>query len=376
MSEIFLAGNEVQTQDELEDLRLRLKRIRQQRAVLATRRRECQTLQAPLDSRVHQLTVFLQGEVESYQSVVFRRQSLHHTLALLSRWNVVNDCFHIWHSGPWATINGARLGGEAPRLPAGLLHPQDSLAGASSHDASSNKPDEARSAPHPPRRYLLWSSTAAANASQHPASAPAPYQDGAAASRNLSPNSSTPQPPPAAAPKVPWSEVNAALGHSVLLLQILKDKGGWILPHELMPMASTSQMGVRRRTNNNNNPNNVPPPVVYNLYFDESGFSFFKGATLRNFNVALLAFAECLHVASQQLTDKTIAMPHPMQLTVEEGATVAGGGGPLGPGVLTIGGCSLVYQETTAVDFTRACKYLLTNLKWLVAYTVKHHMER
>mmetsp|Transcript_18880 Transcript_18880/g.61589 ORF Transcript_18880/g.61589 Transcript_18880/m.61589 type:complete len:119 (-) Transcript_18880:586-942(-) len=28
----------------------------------------------------------------------------------LSTVNVLNDCFHIWHSGPFATINGFRLG--------------------------------------------------------------------------------------------------------------------------------------------------------------------------------------------------------------------------------------------------------------------------
>lgn len=40
---------------------------------------------------------------------------------------------------------------------------------------------------------------------------------------------------------------------------------------------------------------------------------------------------------------------------------------------MTIGGIPFQYNEGTAVEFTRACKYFLTNLKWLVAHAVKHH---
>ena len=41
-------------------------------------------------------------------------------------------------------------------------------------------------------------------------------------------------------------------------------------------------------------------------------------------------------------------------------------------GELGIGGLSVAYGTADPVEWTRAMKYLLTNVKWLVAYTAKH----
>jgi beclin 1 len=185
--------------------------------------------------------------------------------------------------------------------------------------------------------------------------APAPSDAGASSSSSDHPNTN--------ANKVPWPEINAALGHVVLLLKLLQDQCGWTVTHQLLPMASTSQIGIRRRVKSifGGTTSELQPPVIHNLYFEESSFSLFKGGALRQFQVGLVALLECMVEINAQLHDKTIVLPHVIQLHEDATST-------------TIGGVSIAFAETE--DFTRACKYLLTNMKWLVAYTVKHHVER
>ena len=79
---------------------------------------------------------------------------------------------------------------------------------------------------------------------------------------------------------------------------------------------------------------------------------------MRQFQLGLVALLECMvEIAT---ADKTIVLPHAISLDDHDKTTA------------TIGGISMIYGETT--EFTQACKYLLTNLKWLVAFVVKHHM--
>jgi len=52
-----------------------------------------------------------------------------------------------------------------------------------------------------------------------------------------------------------------------------------------------------------------------------------------------------------------------------------GGGGQTGSckdGEASVGGLPLAYDPAAGEQWTTVCKYLLTNLKWLVAYAAKH----
>ena len=49
--------------------------------------------------------------------------------------------------------------------------------------------------------------------------------------------------------------------------------------------------------------------------------------------------------------------------------TIDGGSGS---GEATVGGLPLAYDPAAGERWTTMCKYLLTNLKWLVAYAAKH----
>lgn len=316
---------------ELEELRQRLANLRRKRQVVALAYQECQRQHIEMVlPRVEQLHLHRQIAIEAYQSMLVQRQSLSQYLQLATRWNVWNDCFHIWHIGPFATINGARLGGLPSKLPTGISH---------SHIEHPSTP---------PRRsmMMMWSSVA-----------PAPL------SASASTSSSTPALGEIGDTKVPWPEINAALGHVVLLLKLLQDRCGWNLTHDLLPMASTSQIGIRRHVKSlfGSTWELQQPPVIHNLYFEEASFSLFKSGALRQFQVALVALLECMVEINKQLSDKTIVLPHEIQIQEDSSSS-------------TIGGVAMAIGESE--DFTRACKYLLTNIKWLVAYTVKHHMER
>ena len=45
---------------------------------------------------------------------------------------------------------------------------------------------------------------------------------------------------------------------------------------------------------------------------------------------------------------------------------------PTKDGEVSVGGLPLTYDPAAGEQWTVVCKYLLTNLKWLVAYAAKH----
>ena len=173
--------------------------------------------------------------------------------------------------------------------------------------------------------------------------------------------------------------------------------------HELYPMGTTSKIGIRFEDD--------ATTVLYNLFYEDSasssfasasaGFgvgrlsSFFQNKNMHNFNLALQAFVHCVAEAAQyqHQQDKTLSLPHPIRhemthTNTDINHTVVGDGtNALKGGDWTIGGLSMCYpsaavvaaaagggaeEDGVFVDWTRACKYLLTDLKWLVAYTAKH----
>lgn len=324
----------------LEEIRRKRKHMKEVVAEVSERRN--QTLDY-LDSLHRERQQFL----EELESILQQRHSLRQFLKVAERWNVMNDCFHIWHQGPFASINNCRLGAEAPTIPSVLTTATEDYennqrqtnnvytgkhSGSRATTTTSNNPAPAPPPPAAAASQWGWtffsSSQVAANdtsASQSDATAAASVE----------------------APKVPWTEVNAALGHVVLLVQILSDFHVQKLPHALHSMGATSKITIKGS--------------LYHCYFEES--SLWGRHNLRNFHTALNGLCDCIRALSNAQTDKTIAMPHDM---VYDNSSWKIGGMPLVHG----------YGSISGVEFTRACKYLLTNLKWLVAYSVKHHAER
>jgi hypothetical protein len=308
-------------------LREKLEQLRHRRRRLKEVTAQVSELQNQTLDHLDTLHREQQQSLEELGSLLQHRYSLKKFLEVSERWNVINDCFHIWHQGPFASINNCRLGAEAPSIPAVWsddteTHRQNVYTGKHAKAAPSN-------APQPQRGWGLFSSSSQV-------------------ANDTTTTTTSSQPAPVEAPKVPWAEVNAALGHMVLLVQILARLSKVNLPHTLHPMGASTRITIKGS--------------LYNVYFEES--SLWGRHNLRNFHAALNGLCECILSLSKTQTDKTIAVPHAM---IYDNASLS----------WKIGGIPLVYgYGSSGVDFTRACKYLLTDLKWLVAYSVKHHAER
>ncbi|RHX98472.1 hypothetical protein DYB36_003111 [Aphanomyces astaci] len=178
-------------------------------------------------------------------------------LRCLQRYNVFNDAFHIWHEGPFGTINGLRLG----RLP--------------------SRPVE-------------------------------------------------------------WAEINAALGQATLLLTTVAQRAGMVFAkHVPVARGSYSKMlvaqgsGVKRKE--------------YPL-FNDGGF-----LQRQKFNTALKCLLECVDEAGRQAIVEEPSLRFPYKITRAK----------IGDLSIEVGG--------NDEQWTRALKYLLTHLKWLLAWVAKRY---
>jgi Apg6 BARA domain len=188
-----------------------------------------------------------------------------------------------------------------------------------------------------------------------------------------------------------WKEVNSAFGYVALLLSQLERHvtmmmiaaaaaGGDLnngnsstttstsvrLRYAVQAAGGTSKIGLRNHSSTTNNSSSNVVAVLtssssYNLFWAEDTFQFFSK---RNFNTALgylLGHVQDLtRLLSQQWDDSTttLAITTPLY-EINEVAR-------------TIGGVSLVWidETTSATDFTRALRYLLTNMKHLMGHAV------
>lgn len=273
-------------------LRTRLARLKHQRKLLRKIHRQRDEILTTLQEQVNQANLEQEQALLEYQSAVSQHRRAAHLLHLSQQWNVVSDCFHIGHRGPFGTINGLRLGAVAEGIPRG------------------------EDQPTPTRRPFALGGMESTTATSGTGST------GASAIR------------------VPWMEINAALGHVALLLSTLEGQphAGITLRHQIVPMGSFSKIGIRRGDS----------VSLYSLYSDD-GFQFFGK---RNFNTALQSLVECVADAAEaiQKRDRTIAVPHAMEKHPEG---------------MTVGGLSVNYGAN-GIEWTRAMKYLLTNLKHLL----------
>lgn len=245
-----------------------------------------------------------------YKSAVIQRQAVSVSLETARKLCPFSDCFYIWHRGPFGTINGLRLGSEAPSLP--LLN-EDDRAGSKTTDLSS----------------VVF---------------PGPMA-------TTDPGGASAAGPSTGILKVPWAEVNAALGMAALLLSTLEKKSLSRIQfhsHEIIPLGNCSKIGLLQPDGR--------PPVLYNLFYSDESFQFFGK---RNFNTALDGLFHCLKDSAEAVArvDKTIVLPHKVEVSSR--------------GEVEIGDLPVAFG-TDGDTWTRAMKYFLTDLKWLIAYTTKN----
>lgn len=305
-------------------LREKLERIRQQRKETESLRTNTDALRASIDDQINAAMREQEQALLDFQSELYRMRSYESMISCAQEWDATHDCFHISHRGPFATINGLRLGAEAP--------PVDS--GGTTTDAATVPPPSSNASESRGYFSFVASSSVTSNTKVTDVSTGSKGQAVEGSFRSII--------------KVPWTEINSALGQVALLLSTLEKHphSGIKFRHEIIHMGSTSKIGIRRGGDNS-------ASTLYNLFSDD-GFQFFGR---RNFNIALECLLDCVEDAASviQQRDRTIALPYAI------------GKSPRGES--TVGGLPIVFR-TDGVEWTRAMKYLLTDLKHLMTYRV------
>lgn len=322
--EVEQAMEQAQLETEYESLRMKIAAIRCRRSELRIGVDSALVCKSGWEDRRSNSEREREDAIAGYKSAVMQRQAASLSLAVSRKLCPTADCFHIWHRGPFGTINGLRLGSEAPSLPSIAVAEEDSVASGNVAAANGG-----------PKTDFDLSSIVFAGQTQ------STDQLSSAAVGNGFPE----------VVKVPWAEVNAALGMAALLLSTLEKKphsGVKFHTHEIIPLGNYSKIGLMQSDGR--------PPVLYNLFYSDESFQFFGK---RNFNTALDGLFHCLRDAANAVAriDKSIVLPHKVEISSR--------------GEVTIGGLPIAFG-VDGETWTRAMKYFLSDLKWLVAFTTKN----
>lgn len=149
--------------------------------------------------------------------------------------------------------------------------------------------------------------------------------------------------------KVPWSEVNSGLGQIVLLLLFLIKRLQFkLVNYKLIPMGSQSQIIKISQVEDDK------AKTVLNLY-SSNEFSVGKLFNFNKFDVSMIALLDIISQIQQKikLIDDELELPYKISSKKD-----------------TIGGKSI--RVTSNSEWTDSCKFLLTNLNWMLAYTSVH----
>lgn len=244
-------------QKRLELAKSTIEECQQRRNLLSLELDDRRTLEDCMLQRVSQLSYTYLSLKEISASILAEASDAESKLQKLLQYDSINDTFHIWYSGPFATINNLRLG-TLPSCP------------------------------------------------------------------------------------IEWSEINAAFGQAVLAIAITAEKAKIeFKTYGLMPMGSFPKifkMNDRR--------------TIYCLFTDGS-FSLFPK---KKFNLALVGFLHCVeelgeHVSTQ---DPTLSLPYVIKPC---------------DGIINNQSVLLGNDDET---WTRSLKFLLADIKWIIAWAAKY----
>lgn len=143
---------------------------------------------------------------------------------------------------------------------------------------------------------------------------------------------------------VEWNEINAALGQALLAVIIVAEKADYqFKKYTLSPLGSFSKVFKI---------DDKKTPLT--LYNEESGV--FQLFPRRSFNAALTGFLSCVNELGEFTKTKDPTLQLPYAINVQEGKIY--------DQVITLGSDEDMW--------TRALKYLLTDIKWIIAWASKH----
>jgi Apg6 BARA domain len=291
-------------------LHQQLDAVRRKRQLVQLQASLQDTYMTELKDRLNVLVNTRNENLISYQSASSACSNAQILLCQYQNMNATYDCFHISFDGPFATINGLRLGAEAsPPV-------VDSEFVSLSRSTSTQQGES--------RRFLYFS-----NAEQH-----------------------TFRTPSSSRIKVPWKEINGALGQVALLISTMEKKPntGVKLRCEIKPAGCTSKIGVRHGL--------ASTTTLYNLYYVDEAFQFFGK---RNFNTALQHLVQCVSDIADVVRkrDRTIILPYPIEQKKVSGRNAIV--------EFLVGGVTIAHGIDD-IEWTRAMKYLLTDIKHIMIY--------
>jgi len=266
---------------------------------------------------------FRSSQISTLHSCAGRRVFYDMMFNSLRKRNPTNDCFHIWYKGSFGSINGLRLGSVSETFP-----PPPTPSSYSDVVVVSTLQVKVGS--------LSIDDTTESNTTASTVSSSLSPSTSSIASFEYDPF------------KVPWSETNAALGTVALLMVVLQEKPNSPIKypnHEIIPMGSFSKISVIEGSST----------TTHNLFSDDSFQIFGK----RSFNTALKELLRCLSDAAEAVYqyDKSMILPYKIEMNRE--------------GEMVIGKLSIMYGPD-GERWSKALKYFLANLKWLVAFSTKH----
>jgi len=146
---------------------------------------------------------------------------------------------------------------------------------------------------------------------------------------------------------VEWAEINAALGQVVALLQTIAKQANFkFSKYNLIPMGSFSKMTKKDDTNQ------------YELY-GSNELSLSKLFWYRRFDQALQWLLQCIRELSDHASSMDPSFKQRYIIKNEK-----------------IGDVSIRLQFTTEADWTKALKYMLTNLKFLLVWCSKREVGK
>ncbi|KOG96196.1 beclin 1 [Saccharomyces eubayanus] len=184
---------------------------------------------------------------------------------------------------------------------------------------------------------------------------------------------------------VPWKEINAALGQLILLLATInKNLKINLLDYKLQPMGSFSKIKKRINSNveNNNNTTSDSPGgwLILPVYNDENfnlGKIFHKET---KFDKSLETILEIIIQMTQQLSTIASSFSSQTRLSNQDASSLNINGNtnndasilelPYMMNKEKINGLSVkLHGSNPNLEWTTAMKFLLTNIKWLLAFS-------
>lgn len=155
---------------------------------------------------------------------------------------------------------------------------------------------------------------------------------------------------------ISWNEINAALGHIVLLLSVcIRILNISIPEYILVPMGSTSR--IERIEKDKNDPDKKLKKV-FDLY-SVGEFSLGRIFTHNKLDAGMMALLDVIRRIADELKKISPENELPFRMSKNK-----------------IGGHSICPSARQSnEDWTEACKYLLTNVKWILTLSMGHYQS-